>query len=196
MNKVLTLLVWLLGLAAIAWLCGGRQASAPAALPSATTAPPAISTPAATAPAAASAVGSTTASAAPPPPAASPAARAAASRIDEVLKDKVVEFRSGSAVLTSGGMITLDAVRPVLRDNSTLDVEIQGHTDNTGTEATNLALSQERADAVKKYLADKGVAPERMVARGYGASRPVADNNNAEGRARNRRIAFSLEEKK
>ena len=72
--------------------------------------------------------------------------------------------------------------------NAAIKIEIGGHTDNTGASATNLRLSQARADAVRAYLASKGVGPERMVAKGYGASQPVAPNTTPTGRAQNRRV--------
>ena len=199
MNKILILLVWLLGLAAIAWLCNSMSAGG---LPAAATTAPVVATPparaAAPTPPLASAV-----VAAPAAPAAvvaaqapSPAVQAATSRIDEVLKNKVVEFRSRSATLTSTGLATLAEISPVLKDNPKLKFEAQGHTDSTGTEPVNLALSQARAETVKAYLVRQGVAPNRISAKGYGSSQPVADNTTAAGRARNRRMAFKIEESK
>lgn len=211
MKKILIVLMWLLGLAAIALMCNSMHAVAPAVpaaaatvdsapVPAASVALAAPRVPAASpAPSPAPAAAPTPAPA--PAPAAiasppSPAVKAAASKIDEVLKNKVVEFRSGSAVLTGTGRATLADIHAVLKDNSSLNFEVQGHTDSTGTESANQALSQARADAVKTYLAGLGVAPDRMVSKGYGSTQPVADNNTAVGRARNRRIAFSIEEKK
>jgi outer membrane protein OmpA-like peptidoglycan-associated protein len=70
--------------------------------------------------------------------------------------------------------------------------EIAGHTDDTGTEADNLKLSQERAEAVKTFLVKYyGISPDRLVARGYGESLPVASNDTEEGRAQNRRVVFT-----
>jgi outer membrane protein OmpA-like peptidoglycan-associated protein len=70
--------------------------------------------------------------------------------------------------------------------------EIAGHTDNTGTEQDNLTLSHERAQAVKDFLVEfYGIDPDRLVARGYGESQPVASNTTEEGRARNRRVVFT-----
>jgi OmpA-OmpF porin, OOP family len=65
---------------------------------------------------------------------------------------------------------------------------IEGHTDSVGNDAYNQALSQRRADSVRKYLLDKGVAAARLEAKGFGESQPVADNGAAEGRAQNRRV--------
>jgi OmpA-OmpF porin, OOP family len=65
---------------------------------------------------------------------------------------------------------------------------IEGHTDSVGNDAYNQSLSQRRADAVRKYLLDKGVAAARLESKGFGESQPVADNATAEGRAQNRRV--------
>lgn len=186
MKKILVLLVWLLGLAAIAWWCGGHE-TVPAA---AVMAPP--PTPAAPAVAAVPAASPL------PTPTPTPSANvvAAGRKINDVLERKIVEFGPGSATLTEAGRATLAEIGPVLKDNPTLRVEVQGHTDASGTEEANQALSQARAMAVKDRLASLGVAADRISAKGFGSSMPVADNNTAEGRARNRRIAFSVEENK
>ena len=67
---------------------------------------------------------------------------------------------------------------------------IEGHTDNTGTAAYNLSLSQRRADAVRDYLIQQGVDSKRLVARGFGEEHPIAENKTSEGRAANRRVEF------
>jgi len=70
--------------------------------------------------------------------------------------------------------------------------EIAGHTDNTGSKDANLKLSRERAEAVKTFLVKfYGISPERLVARGYGETQPVASNETEEGRAMNRRVVFT-----
>ena len=71
-------------------------------------------------------------------------------------------------------------------------VEIQGHTDNNGTPESNKTLSQERANAVKRYLSAGGVAEVRMTAVGYGQEMPLADNKTEAGKAKNRRVDFKL----
>jgi OOP family OmpA-OmpF porin len=82
----------------------------------------------------------------------------------------------------------LDIVAASLVANPDIRIEIAGHTDNTGSAATNQRLSQSRAEAVQIYLASKGVAPNRMVAKGYGPTVPIAPNTSAAGRAQNRRV--------
>jgi outer membrane protein OmpA-like peptidoglycan-associated protein len=99
-----------------------------------------------------------------------------------------VTFESGRSALKPDSYTILDIVAASLVANQDIKIEIAGHTDNTGSAATNTRLSQARADAVRAYLASKGVAPGRMVARGYGPSQPVAPNTSPAGRAQNRRV--------
>jgi OOP family OmpA-OmpF porin len=76
--------------------------------------------------------------------------------------------------------------------NPSVKIEIGGHTDATGARATNLRLSLGRAMAVRAYLVSKGISPDRLVARGYGPDKPIADNKSVEGRAQNRRVELNL----
>jgi outer membrane protein OmpA-like peptidoglycan-associated protein len=101
---------------------------------------------------------------------------------------KGVTFETGRSALRPDSYTILDMVATSLINNPDIDVEISGHTDNTGSAATNLRLSQARADAVRAYLATKGVVPGRMVAKGYGPEQPVAPNTTPAGRAQNRRV--------
>ncbi len=80
----------------------------------------------------------------------------------------------------------------VLKQNPDLKVEVQGYTDNIGSEKANKVLSQRRADSVKKYLQARGISASRIRAVGYGESNPVGDNRDAAGRAMNRRIEFKV----
>jgi OOP family OmpA-OmpF porin len=79
-----------------------------------------------------------------------------------------------------------------MQDNPTIKVEIQGHTDSQGRESTNLKLSQKRAESVRTYLIKKSVGSERMTAKGYGKTVPIADNRTSAGRAQNRRVEFVI----
>jgi outer membrane protein OmpA-like peptidoglycan-associated protein len=99
-----------------------------------------------------------------------------------------VTFEPGRSALKADSYTILDLVAASLIGNADIKIEIGGHTDNTGAAATNTRLSQARADAVMTYLASKGVAPERMVAKGYGPAQPIAPNTTADGRALNRRV--------
>lgn len=111
----------------------------------------------------------------------------------EVGKAIVLEgivFATGKADISSESEMILEKAYNTLEQNPEIEVEIQGHTDNTGSRATNSKLSQARADAVKTWLVAKGIAAERIAAKGYGPDKPVADNTTADGRQQNRRIEF------
>jgi outer membrane protein OmpA-like peptidoglycan-associated protein len=75
--------------------------------------------------------------------------------------------------------------------DKTLKLEVQGHTDNVGNDANNQTLSEARAKAVVNWFTQHGIAAERLTSRGYGKTRPVADNGSDEGRAKNRRVEIS-----
>lgn len=101
---------------------------------------------------------------------------------------KGVAFASNSSQLLASSRAVLDETAQMLRANPSLRAEIAGHTDSQGEAAYNQWLSQRRAEAVRSYLVSRGIAANRLVARGYGESNPVADNASAAGRALNRRV--------
>lgn len=112
--------------------------------------------------------------------------------LDSALAGRTIEFRTGSAVLTASGQRILDEMAEALDRIGQLRVTIEGHTDNVGSAPQNVALSIERATAVKAYLVERGIDPARLSVMGYGPDRPVASNDTPEGRARNRRIEFRI----
>ncbi len=101
-----------------------------------------------------------------------------------------IHFEFNKAVIRPVSYPILDTVAQVLRDFPDITLEVQGHTDSRGSDAYNLRLSQARAEAVRTYLIDKGIAPNRLAARGYGEGCPIASNRTREGRAANRRVEF------
>ncbi|RMH45300.1 MAG: hypothetical protein D6689_00220 [Deltaproteobacteria bacterium] len=105
---------------------------------------------------------------------------------------KGIRFKRGSARILWRSRRTLDLAVALFKKYPSLRIEISGHTDNTGSEDTNKALSRKRADAVKWYLVDHGIDPNRILTVGYGSARPIADNSTRKGRAQNRRIEFRL----
>ena len=103
-----------------------------------------------------------------------------------------IKFQTGKAILLKTSWPILDAVVQALKDYPKLRVEIGGHTDNKGGVAVNTKLSQQRADSVRKYLIGKGIAPERLLAKGYGPEKPIDTNMTEAGRAANRRVEFVI----
>ena len=79
-----------------------------------------------------------------------------------------------------------------LNDNASVQVEIGGHTDNTGSKALNVELSKNRAKSVHDYLVEKGIDPARLSYKGYADEEPVASNDSVSGRAKNRRTEFKI----
>lgn len=99
-----------------------------------------------------------------------------------------ITFETGKATLQAGSDQVLGEVATLLQEHDDWRFEVQGHTDNVGAKGTNLALSEQRAQAVVAWLTGKGIAAGRLVAKGYGDVRPVADNATDDGRAKNRRV--------
>ncbi len=102
-----------------------------------------------------------------------------------------VTFQAGSNSIAGGSADALDQVAQLLQGNPEKRIRIEGHTDNTGPASVNLRLSQERAQAVSRYLESRNVSGAQLIAKGYGSTQPIADNTTESGRARNRRIEIS-----
>lgn len=103
-----------------------------------------------------------------------------------------VLFEYGTSNLLEESFIELNKVVFLLQKNTTLRVELGGHTDNIGKPADNLRLSEQRAKAVYDYLVAHGIESQRLTYKGYGESQPVADNATPEGRQKNRRTTFTI----
>jgi OOP family OmpA-OmpF porin len=117
---------------------------------------------------------------------------AVATVLTDLLKGTAT-FRVGSAELSQDAMSLLDEAVEILADNTATVLTVEGHTDDVGSDEDNLALSEARAQAVVDYLVAGGIDAARLTAIGYGESRPIADNDTAEGRSENRRIQFVVE---
>ena len=104
-----------------------------------------------------------------------------------------VLFETNRATVQAESFPELDRAARLLTEHPTLRLEVGGHTDAVGSQRANQRLSQARANAVRDYLVAAGVEPTRMTARGYGESVPVASNDDAAGRALNRRVEVRLE---
>jgi len=103
-----------------------------------------------------------------------------------------VYFDFGKFTFRPESFTELDELVSYMKWKENEKIEIAGHTDNVGNDADNLKLSQQRADAIRQYLIKKGIQPPRVIAKGYGASQPVADNSADEGRRRNRRTEVKI----
>jgi outer membrane protein OmpA-like peptidoglycan-associated protein len=103
-----------------------------------------------------------------------------------------VNFETGKADLDPESYPVLDELVAYLKRKDDEKIEVGGHTDNVGTAANNLKLSEDRANTVRAYLLMKGIDPERVTAKGYGLTEPVADNKSDEGRAQNRRTEVKI----
>jgi outer membrane protein OmpA-like peptidoglycan-associated protein len=99
-----------------------------------------------------------------------------------------IQFDTGKSVITPASDRVLDQIVNLLREDTSLKLSIQGHTDNVGSKAANLDLSKRRADAVKAALVSRGIDAGRLTTDGFGDTKPVADNAAEPGRARNRRV--------
>lgn len=116
-------------------------------------------------------------------------------QVGESITLKNVFFHTGKYALLGISIVELDKVVEMMRKHPSLRIELEGHTDNVGSETSNQKLSEQRAKAVYDYLVGKGIAAGRLSYKGYGQSRPIADNSSPEGRRQNRRTAFTIVEK-
>lgn len=101
-------------------------------------------------------------------------------------------FEFGKATLTEDSFPELDRIASELKERTTLVIEIQGHTDDVGSDEANLTLSQARADAVRSYILGKRIPENQVRSVGFGESRPIASNATPEGQAQNRRVEFVI----
>ena len=99
-----------------------------------------------------------------------------------------INFDFAKATLAADAKPVIDQVFTLLQGDAALKLAIEGHTDNIGSDAANQQLSEQRAQAVVAALVQGGIAADRLSAAGFGASKPIADNNTSEGRAKNRRV--------
>jgi OOP family OmpA-OmpF porin len=111
--------------------------------------------------------------------------------LNDFLAKEKVDFKRGKAELTESSFPLLTLLANIARNCDTR-LEIASHTDAEGDATINMKLSQRRADAVRRYLVQSGVAAEALEARGYGETQPIADNATEEGRQANRRVEFRV----
>ena len=125
---------------------------------------------------------------APPPPPAPAPAPAPVRR--EMMTLRGANFLFDKSTLTQGAKDTLQRAVRQMKENPDSRVEIEGHTDNVGTDKYNQALSERRANSVKAFLVEQGIDGNRITTIGFGETRPMSDNKTAAGRAQNRRVVI------
>lgn len=113
-------------------------------------------------------------------------------QITAVLGATKINFAPSSSSIEEASLGVIDSITEILLECPNAQFEISGHTDSQGSEGTNATLSQGRADAVLSALLDRRVLTAKMISKGYGETRPIADNSTEDGRAQNRRIEFKL----
>ena len=103
-----------------------------------------------------------------------------------------VLFYRGTAKMIEKSKIDLDIVVNMMKSNKEMVILLKGHTDNRGNEILNLLLSEGRVKNIKNYLTEQGVSSNRIQGKGYGGSKPIADNQSEETRKLNRRVEFEI----
>ena len=101
-------------------------------------------------------------------------------------------FDMGKANIKLVSFTELDELVAMMKSNSKIEIQLEGHTDNQGSAEANLKLSQDRVDAVKKYLSSKGVAKDRIKTKAFGGTQPISNDKTEEGRALNRRVEMRV----
>lgn len=134
----------------------------------------------------------------PPPPVAEepppPPARVEV-RSDKIEIKEKIQFEYNKATILPASFSLLDEIADTIKKNPHIKkINIEGHASSEGDPKHNLKLSDERANAVRKYLVDKGVDAARLTAKGFGAKKPIASNDTEEGREKNRRVEFMITE--
>jgi outer membrane protein OmpA-like peptidoglycan-associated protein len=103
-----------------------------------------------------------------------------------------LEFATGKSIILNDSKAALNELAETLKKKPNWNLEITGHTDNVGEEATNLELSKKRAEALKNYLVSKGIDANRLKVLYVGETQPIGDNNTADGRGKNRRVEMKI----
>jgi OOP family OmpA-OmpF porin len=116
-------------------------------------------------------------------------------RVSMMLQQRSIQFEPGKSDLADPSQAVLEDLRTALAEAPTVNLQVEGYTDNSGKEEKNRAISQKRAQAVVTWLAEHGIPRGRMQAVGFGPDNPIVSNATPEGRARNRRIEVKLSER-
>lgn len=101
-------------------------------------------------------------------------------------------FSQGKSIIDPKSYGELDEVVQMMKENTRIEIQLEGHTDNVGSPKANLELSQSRVDAVKKYLVEKGISKGRIQTKAFGGSQPLANEMTPEARSKNRRVEMRI----
>jgi outer membrane protein OmpA-like peptidoglycan-associated protein len=112
--------------------------------------------------------------------------------VGQTIRLNNIFFDTDKFALRNESTAELNRLVRILNENPAMSIEVMGHTDAVGNDQNNMTLSQNRADAVKEYLLNKGVASNRLSSKGFGKTKPLASNDTEEGRQMNRRVEFSI----
>jgi outer membrane protein OmpA-like peptidoglycan-associated protein len=115
--------------------------------------------------------------------------------VGEAIQLNNVFFEQGKPILKAESYLELDRLVQIMNENPTMEIELTGHTDNSGNPTTLVVLSQNRVGVVKKYLVSKGISASRITGQGYGGKKPLAKNDTEENRKLNRRVEFKIVKK-
>lgn len=101
-------------------------------------------------------------------------------------------FAQGKGAIDPKSFSELDEVAQMMKENPNLEIQLEGHTDNTGSASANMTLSEKRVEAVKKYLVDQGVSKKRIQTKAFGGTQPLRNEMTPEERAQNRRVEMRI----
>jgi OOP family OmpA-OmpF porin len=107
-----------------------------------------------------------------------------------VLEDLI--FAQGKSAIDSKSYASLNEIAQMMKENTTMEIQLEGHTDNIGSPKANLSLSQDRVNAVKKYLVSKGIKKTRIQTKAFGGERPLANEMTPDARVKNRRVEMRI----
>jgi len=114
-------------------------------------------------------------------------------KVEKIDIRETIQFQTGKATIKTRSHVILDEVVKVMQTRTGITkVRIEGHTDSVGDAEKNRTLSQDRAQSVLEYLVKKGIARDRLEAKGFGPDKPIANNDSDEGRTKNRRVEFTI----
>jgi outer membrane protein OmpA-like peptidoglycan-associated protein len=113
----------------------------------------------------------------------------------QTIKLNNVFFVQSKAEMFPSSYLELDRLIKIMKDNPTMEIQLQGYTDNQGDPKKNIDLSQQRVDAVKNYMISRGISVKRIQGKGFGGANPIADNSKEETRKLNRRVEFVIVKK-